>query len=98
MGERKLHILAKQYGVMRPEVLIREQARETRHVFVREKVRGLLGQEPSRHQHVELLASIEFEHVADTVQHLAAHTSVSGFETAERAPVDFSKLSGLLLG
>jgi hypothetical protein len=97
MGESEVEVLAKQQGVVRRDIGISQQAGESRHVVVREELRGLFSQEASGDEHIELLAPIEIEHGTDAVEHFTADPATSGFEPAESAAVDLRKLRGLLL-
>jgi hypothetical protein len=77
MGKRELNVLSKQQGVVCRNVLIGQQARKSRQVVISQELRGLLSQEASGNQYIELLAAIEIEHVADTVEHFTADTATS---------------------
>ena len=75
-----------------------QEARNSGYVVVREEVRGVLIQESGGDEDFESLVAIELQDAANAVQHLAAHTTVTRFEPAERAPVDGSQVSHLFLG
>jgi hypothetical protein len=97
VGKCELHVLTKQLRIVLRKMRISDQATQSRHVVVRQELRGLLGQEARRDQHIKLLASVKIEHVANAVEHFSADPASSRFKPAEGAPIDLGKMGRLLL-
>ena len=98
MRERKPEVLADYLFVIGLECPSVQEARNSGYVVVREQIRGVLVQESGGDEDFEPLVAIESQDAADAIQHLAAHSTVTRFEPAERAAVDGSQVSHLFLG
>jgi hypothetical protein len=93
----KLEVLPDRLLVSRVELRCVQEACDAGYIIVREQMGRVLVQESSGDENFELLVPIELQDAADAVQDLTTHATATGFETTERAAVDFGQLSHLFL-
>ena len=77
MRQRKVEVLTQERCVACGDRLVAQQSRDPGYIIVRQEPRGFFVKKSGRNEQIKPFETVESKYIADPVEHLAAHTSLT---------------------